>query len=776
MSFKVPIEKNTVAILGAGRLQQPFIREAKMLGLKVIALDQDNNAFARYDADEFKEIQISDPEKVIAALSPIAGRLAFACTVATDFSHIIGRVNDALHLPGLNTAQGIVLTHKGKMRDFCREYGFVHPLYIYTAKKQDCETWAVQNPSPDGFVIKPVQNMGARGVMFLKTAEELAFAFEFASHHDKNGEVILEHYIPAREISVDALCFEGKVFLTGVADRLIEIKDHHFFIENGHTLPGNFSAGEYDKIQDTMQGYATSLAQLAGKPYHGALKGDLRLTPEGEVVIGEIAGRLSGGFMSTHTYRSAHGRSLMQMFARLMLGDASVVLLHDEAVKATGVAIERSLYSAPGELRDLISPEKLAELRAEYAPAGVSHIFCNFKNGDTVGNLQNNIGKVFHSVIHAPTREKAEEVFARLRRDLTFTSGTPAYNARSMAKTAREKFNNDFCWVCKVCDGGYCASGVPGMGGRGDMNSFRDNFNALAEYKITPAYTTVTGKVVNPDIAFRLFHRDDLELAAPVFSAPITGSQTNMGGSITEYDYALETGSAMTALNLMPTFGDGAAADKYKTGLHAIEMLGRGIPVFKPRADQKELIRRIHEAAKAGAVAWGMDIDGVSFKTMVLKSAETRHKSLAEIRELAAASALPFILKGVMNERDAATAIEAGAAAIVVSNHGGRVLDGMPGTARLLPAISAFVRRNAPRIQVLADGGIRSGADIFRMLALGADAVLIGRPIAIMAVGHGRTGVMSLLQHYLGELKQTMKVCGIESLKDIHPGHITKFI
>ena len=102
--------------------------------------------------------------------------------------------------------------------------------------------------------------MGARGVMYLKDAAELSFAHEFAqahgrarvggatdggsrpAHFDKNGEVILEHYIPAREISVDALSFDGKVFLTGVADRLIEIKDGHFFIENGHTLPGNFTA------------------------------------------------------------------------------------------------------------------------------------------------------------------------------------------------------------------------------------------------------------------------------------------------------------------------------------------------------------------------------------------------------------------------------------------------------------------------------------------------------------------------------------------------------
>lgn len=767
-------KKNTVAILGAGRLQQPFILEAKKMNLRVIALDQNLNAFAHDDADEFRHVQIGDPDAVIAALRPFQNELAFVCTVATDFTHAVGATNDALALPGPNAAQGRVLTHKGLMRDFCRKYGHPHPAYIYTSQKADAENWAKQFPCTDGFVIKPVQNMGARGVMFLSTADELSFAFEFAASQDKRGEIILEHYIPAREISVDALCYEGKVFLTGVADRLIEIKDRHFFIENGHTLPGAFSAADYDRILGTMQAYAESLSSLGDKPYHGALKGDLRITPQGEIVVGEIAGRLSGGFMSTHTYRLAHGRNLMQMFARLMLGEPAIVLAHGDAIAAKRIAIERSLYAEPGELTGLKTRDQLRAIREKFPQ--VDDIICNYQDGETVSSLQNNIGKVYHTVISGGNLADAEQIFAELRHDLKFENKIPAYNARGMAKTAREKFNNDFCWVCKVCDGGYCASGVPGMGGRGEMNSFRDNINALGEYKIVPAYTAVENKIQTVDLSLTLFNNPALKMTAPVFSAPITGSVTNMGASITEYDYALETGSAMKTLGLMPTFGDGATADKYRVGLHAIEMLGTGIPIFKPRTDQNELIRRIHEAESAGAVGWGIDIDGVSFKTMVNKSAATEHKTLAQLKELAATSKLPFIIKGVMCERDAATAIEAGAAAVAVSNHGGRVLDGMPGTARVLPQIAGYVRRNAPQVQVIVDGGVRSGADIFRMLALGADAVLIGRPIAIMAVGLGRAGVMSMLQYYIEELKQTMRVCGIAKLADIRSGHISKFI
>ncbi|MBV6494273.1 MAG: L-lactate dehydrogenase [Turneriella sp.] len=770
------MQKNAVALLGAGLLQQPFLQEAKDRGLYTIALDQNPEAIAAKDADIFLTVQISDGEKVLSALVPYRERLKFVATVATDFTHIVGYINDALKLTGPNFAQGKILTHKGEMRNFCKTNGFLCPPFIVTQKKEDAETWAKENPSEKGYVIKPAQNMGARGVMYLKRADELAFAFEFASTKDKKNEIILEHFIEAREISVDALSFEGKVFLTGVADRIIEIKDRHFFIETGHTLPGNFSSKEYTLIQNTMQRYADALSSLSNKPYHGALKGDLRLTPQGELFIGEIAGRLSGGFMSTHTYPAAHKKNLMQMFIRLMQHDASVILPYAESIQTKAFAIERSMYATAGELCNLKSAEEIQQLENEFRPQGLIRIFKNYQNGDTVSNLQNNVGKVYHTVIQSDTLSSAENLYESVKERLKFTTKIPEYNWRKMSKASRTKWNNAFCWVCKVCDGVYCASSVPGMGGPGLMDSFQDNINALQEYKIAPSYIHQIPPEKEIDISFQLFHSKALTFSAPILSAPITGSVTNMGGSITEYDYAMETGSAMVALNLIPTFGDGASPDKYKIGLHAIEGLGKGIPVFKPRSNQKELILRIKDAEKSGATAWAMDIDGVSFKTMVLKSAETRHKSLEELKELRLASSLPFIIKGVMNIRDAEIAALAGASAIVVSNHGGRVLDALPGTARVLPQIAAWVKLNAPKMQVLADGGVRSGADVFRMLALGAEAVLVGRPIAIIAVGYGRCGVQSLIRSYNEELKQTMRVLGISSLKGIRPEHITKFI
>jgi isopentenyl diphosphate isomerase/L-lactate dehydrogenase-like FMN-dependent dehydrogenase len=127
---------------------------------------------------------------------------------------------------------------------------------------------------------------------------------------------------------------------------------------------------------------------------------------------------------------------------------------------------------------------------------------------------------------------------------------------------------------------------------------------------------------------------------------------------------------------------------------------------------------------------------------------------------------VPVILKGVMTVQDARLAVKAGAAGIVVSNHGGRVLDHTPGTAEVLPAIAAAVKG---KIKIFVDGGIRSGADVLKMLALGAEAVLVGRPMAIAAVGGGKEGVALLLNQYADELRTAMIYGGCRSLDEVSP-------
>jgi L-lactate dehydrogenase (cytochrome) len=124
----------------------------------------------------------------------------------------------------------------------------------------------------------------------------------------------------------------------------------------------------------------------------------------------------------------------------------------------------------------------------------------------------------------------------------------------------------------------------------------------------------------------------------------------------------------------------------------------------------------------------------------------------------------PLIIKGILDVSDAEAAVDFGADGIVVSNHGGRQLDGTPSTANALPAIADAV---GDRLTVLVDGGVRSGLDVVRMLALGAKGVLLGRAWAYALAGRGRAGVAHVLQLIEEEMRVAMALTGCTRVRDI---------
>ncbi|WP_206240853.1 FMN-dependent L-lactate dehydrogenase LldD [Novosphingobium terrae] len=124
----------------------------------------------------------------------------------------------------------------------------------------------------------------------------------------------------------------------------------------------------------------------------------------------------------------------------------------------------------------------------------------------------------------------------------------------------------------------------------------------------------------------------------------------------------------------------------------------------------------------------------------------------------------PLIIKGILDEADARNAADLGADGIVVSNHGGRQLDGVPSTARALPVIADAV---GDRLTVLADGGVRSGLDVVRMLALGAKGVLLGRAWVYALAGGGQEGVAHMLRLIEAEMRVAMALTGCTRIEDI---------
>jgi len=129
----------------------------------------------------------------------------------------------------------------------------------------------------------------------------------------------------------------------------------------------------------------------------------------------------------------------------------------------------------------------------------------------------------------------------------------------------------------------------------------------------------------------------------------------------------------------------------------------------------------------------------------------------------------PIVVKGVLTEDDARHAIDEGAAAIVVSNHGGRQLDGVSPSIRALPEIVAAVNN---QVEVLMDGGIRRGADIVKALCLGAKAVLLGRAYAYGLAAHGQAGVTRALELLRNDVERTLRLLGCPSVTALDSSYV----
>ncbi|MUM77946.1 alpha-hydroxy-acid oxidizing protein [Pseudodesulfovibrio sp. F-1] len=318
-----------------------------------------------------------------------------------------------------------------------------------------------------------------------------------------------------------------------------------------------------------------------------------------------------------------------------------------------------------------------------------------------------------------------------------------------------------YCRVCRVCDGKACAGEVPGMGGLGTAASFKNNVTALARVRLN---MRLLHGVTAPDTAVSLLGFD---LSMPVLAAPIGGVSFNMGGGVSEEDYIEAVVAGCRNAGVVGCTGDGVPPVIHESGFAAIAgSEGHGIPFIKPW-EGAELDEKLDKARATGCTLFGMDVDAAGLITLRQMGRPVSPKTPEELEAIIARVhgwGGKFILKGVMTPDEALLAARVGADAIVVSNHGGRVLDHTPGTAEVLAGVAAAVRG---RLTVLVDGGVRDGADVLKMVALGADAVMIGRPISVAAVGGLQEGVEQYLAAVRAQLVQAMILTGSPDMASV---------
>lgn len=315
-----------------------------------------------------------------------------------------------------------------------------------------------------------------------------------------------------------------------------------------------------------------------------------------------------------------------------------------------------------------------------------------------------------------------------------------------------------YCRVCPVCDGRACAGELPGMGGFGTGASFKANVESLRAVKLN---MRTIHEVNDSSTELTILGQN---LSMPVMAAPVAGMRLNFGGPMPEEEYAMEVAEGCLQAGTLGMLGDGPHAELFISILAVLKATnGRAIPVIKPWED-KELLSRLEQVAKAGAPYVVIDVDAIGFTNLRRQGTPVVARSSQQWARIIDQSPLPIVLKGVMTPDETLKAAEAGAAGVVVSNHGGRMLEGSAGTAEVMPAIAQAAKG---KTVLMVDGGIRSGGDTLKMLALGADVVLIGRPLAVAAVGGLRDGAHKYLRRIRFELIQAMVLTGCPSLEAI---------
>ena len=328
---------------------------------------------------------------------------------------------------------------------------------------------------------------------------------------------------------------------------------------------------------------------------------------------------------------------------------------------------------------------------------------------------------------------------------------------QDVLSNARDPKNK--CKACPVCNGKACGNNIPGPGSKGMGDTAMRNYEKWRDIRV---HMDTISDVTTPDTTLELFGKS---FRFPFFAGPVGAVVAHYSDKYNDKTYNDVLVKACAISGIAAFTGDGLDATVMQVACEAIKAAGgMGVPTVKPW-NLETIEEKMEQVKASGSFAVAMDIDAAGLPFLKGMNPPAGAKTVEQLSQIAKMAGKPFIVKGVMTVKGALKAKEAGAAAIVVSNHGGRVLDQCPATAEVLCDIVDALKGSG--VKVIVDGGIRSGVDVFKALAMGADAVIICRPFVPMVYGGAEEGVKLYIDKIGGELADTMAMCGAKTLADI---------
>jgi len=307
---------NTLLILTGGVEAVEGIKTAKNMNLNVIVMDGNRRCLGRKQSDEFLHANIYDPDAVVNALRKYkyANRINGVVTIAADNTTSVAAAIEYLGLAGITKNAAKIATNKLIQKQVLLESGINIPWFSPISNIQQLHQIFNLNDKP--YVLKPLGSRGSRGVIRINKKEDIDYAYNYSKQYaTTDKKLLLEEWLEGPQLSVEAIVYEGEIYLCGVADRNYNllVKQYPFVIENGGETPSIYSPA----INSGLKKLFSRVAKAIGIK-NGSIKGDI-VYHNKELFIIEVAARLSGGYWSTFTIPKVYNINIVREVIRIAL-------------------------------------------------------------------------------------------------------------------------------------------------------------------------------------------------------------------------------------------------------------------------------------------------------------------------------------------------------------------------------------------------------------------------------------------------------------------------
>jgi len=389
-------------VLGAGILQLAVIKKAKDLGYFVIAVDGNTEAIGLAWANKAIVANITSEDEMltIAKEENIDGVIHPCSEVAMS---VMGRINEELHLSGINTEQARRATNKHLMRVAFEKYGAPSPRSILTDSMDDA--WEdLQNDFKNDAILKPSRNSGSRGITRIShdiSRDQFEHAYKKALNESRDKSVLIEQFITGPEFSVEIIVWDHEIHVLQVTDKKTTGSPH--FVELGHSQPSLFPLDIIDKIKSAAVKGVEAL-EVNNCACHAEIKYEC-----GKPYIMEIGARLGGDFISTELTHLSSGIDMVAAAVNCALG-IKPNLRPSEKPKSACI---RYFCPPPGILSE-IRNVKCLDRPEVYA----YEIYCT--KGDLINDITSSLSRSGHVIVVEKTPEKAIELAEKLINSVEF--------------------------------------------------------------------------------------------------------------------------------------------------------------------------------------------------------------------------------------------------------------------------------------------------------------------------------------------------------------------